>query len=164
MKRIIAIDPGTTQSAVVVYAPEALRVEAAFINDNEQIRTYLYAADTWADLLAIEMIASYGMAVGKEVFETCLWIGRFVEAWSMSREPSRLVYRRDVKLHLCGTARAKDPNVRQALLDRWGGRENAMGKKKAPGPLFGLKTHLWPALAVAVTAAEVSQIPLAPAV
>jgi hypothetical protein len=99
------------------------------------------------DELALEMIASYGMAVGAEVFETVRWIGRMQQVW---RDPEavRLVYRRDVKLHLCGSARAKDQNVRQALIDSLG----PVGVKKTPGPLYGVKSHAWSALAVAVTA------------
>lgn len=59
--------------------------------------------------------------------------------------------RRAVKLHLCGSMRAKDGNIRQALVDRFGGQAQAVGTKKAPGPLFGLSSHRWSALAVAVT-------------
>jgi hypothetical protein len=94
--------------------------------------------------IAIEMIASYGMAVGADVFQTCVEIGRFVE---VAGEHVSLVFRRDVKMHLCGSARAKDANIRQALLDRLG----PVGTKKAPGPLYGVKSHIWAALAVAVT-------------
>lgn len=94
-------------------------------------------------MLAIEMIASYGMAVGKEVFETCVWIGRFVQSWKPNE--SKLIYRRDVKLHHCHSARATDSNVRQALIDRFG----QPGKKKDPGLTFPLKGHLWQAFAIA---------------
>jgi hypothetical protein len=41
--------------------------------------------------------------------------------------------------------RAKDANIRQALIDKLG----AVGTKKAPGPLYGISGHLWAALAVA---------------
>ena len=94
------------------------------------------------------MVASYGMAVGKEVFETVRWVGRFQQAW---RDPDavRLVYRKDVKLHLCGSPRAKDTNIRQALIDLLGPR----GTKKNPGPTYGVSSHAWAALGVAVTAA-----------
>ena len=95
------------------------------------------------------MIASYGMPVGREVFETCVWIGRFQQAWH-DPEAVRLVYRRDVKLHLCGSPKAKDGNIRAALIDKLG----PVGLKSAPGPLYGVKSHAWAALAAAVTAAE----------
>lgn len=104
--------------------------------------------------LAIEMIASYGMPVGREVFETCVWIGRFVQAWHVP-DAVELVYRKDVKMYLCGTPRAKDANVRQAIIDRYpaigGGKCPQIGVKAKPGPLFGLSTHAWPALGVALT-------------
>ncbi|MDB5975178.1 MAG: hypothetical protein JWR07_1938 [Nevskia sp.] len=105
--------------------------------------------------LAVEMIASYGMPVGREVFETCVWIGRFKQAW-YSPDEVMLVYRKDVKLHLCGSPRAKDPNVRQALIDLYpatgGGKTPQIGTKAKPGPLFGVTSHAWPALGVALTA------------
>ena len=107
------------------------------------------------NVLALEMVASYGMAVGAEVFETCVWIGRFKQTWQACygrANTARMVYRKDVKLALCGTAKAKDANIRQALIDLYGG-EYAIGKKAKPGPLYRVKSHAWAALAVAVTAA-----------
>jgi len=92
---------------------------------------------------------SYGMPVGVEVFEAIRWSGRFEEAC----QPIPVVYlpRRTVKLHLCGTSRAKDANVRAALLEKFGGKEAAIGNKAHPGPLYGIHADLWSALALAVT-------------
>ena len=84
--------------------------------------------------VVIEAIASYGMAVGAEVFETCIWIGRFYEALSQYSEPAR-VYRKDVKMNLCGQTRAKDSNIIQALKDRFGDK----GTKSKPGWFYGFK-------------------------
>lgn len=145
---ILAIDPGTTHSGVVVMAADGIRESAVL--ENHDVIAWLRTFPEHS--VAIEMIASYGMAVGKEVFETCVWIGRFVQVAGAGRV--RLVYRKDVKLHLCGTPRAKDANIRQALIDRWGGKAEAIGNVKKPGPLYGVKSHAWAALAVAVTASE----------
>jgi Holliday junction resolvasome RuvABC endonuclease subunit len=143
---ILAIDPGTTESGWCVYHPER-GILGAGVKPNDLILDEIQ--HTPAEDLAIEMIASYGMAVGREVFETCVWIGRMVERF---RAPAnvRLVYRRDVKLHLCGSPRAKDQNIRQALIDLIG----PQGTKKQPGPTYGVKSHAWAALGVAVTAAH----------
>jgi hypothetical protein len=86
------------------------------------------------------------MAVGASVFETCVWIGRFMQVSQQAGSDFSRVFRRDIKLHLCNSPRAKDGNVRQALIDRLG----PQGTKKAPGPTYGVKSHEWAALAVAV--------------
>lgn len=153
--KLLAIDPGYTQSAHVLYDTEEAKpmVWATLSNAKtlQVIDTLGFGPDAF-ELLAVEMVASYGMPVGKEVFETVLWAGRFVE-----RAPCdvRLIYRADVKLHLTNSRRSKDPHVRQALLDKFGpGKELAVGKKASPGPLYGLTGDCWAALGVAVTAAE----------
>lgn len=159
---IFAIDPGNEQSAFVVYTPGAPFPLARFgMHTNE---TLLLQLREWGLAckgahLAIEMIASYGMPVGREVFDTCVWIGRFIEAWRgddpKHENPHTRVYRRDVKMHLCGNNSAKDGNIRQALIDRFGpGKDKAIGKKKSPGPLFKVAGDVWAALAVAVTFAD----------
>lgn len=148
MTRLIAIDPGPTESAYVRIG-HAGDILAHGKRDNETVRGMLRAfSGIQSACLAVEMIASYGMPVGREVFETCVWIGRLVEAWQLAHT---FVYRRDVKLHLCGSVRAKDGNVRQALLDRWGGKALAVGTKRAPGQLYGVSADVWAALGVAVT-------------
>lgn len=147
--KILAIDPGTVQSGWVNYF--CGHVIGSGVMDNKELRRHIKEAD-WADTLAIEMVASYGMAVGKETFRTVWWSGRFAEAW---KEPDDVieVYRADVKSHLCHSMKAKDANIRQALIDLYGGsKEAAIGKKATPGPLYGVTSHAWAALAVAVTA------------
>lgn len=144
--RILAIDPGPAESAFVTWNEGKLGY--CDIKPNDFIRNSLaVSVGMESSVVAIEMIACYGMPVGKETFETCLWIGRFCERSPI--EP-RLVYRRDVKLHHCQSARAKDSNIRQALVDKYG----PPGTKKAPGATYGLKSHLWAAFAIATFVSE----------
>lgn len=140
---LLAIDPGTNESGWVRMLDD--RIVGSGIIGNPELLEQLKTDG--ADRLAIEMIASYGMPVGAETFQTVLWIGRFMQAY---RNPDavELIYRKDVKMHLCGSPRAKDPNIRQALIDKIG----PQGTKKEPGPTYGVKSHAWAALAVAITA------------
>ncbi len=146
MRTILALDPGTTQTGWVLY--RAGQVVDSGVSDNHDVLRWVQAGQG-ADELAIEMIANMGMAVGASTFTTVRWIGRFQQAW-LDPEAVQFVLRHQVKQHLCGTQRAKDPNIRQALIDRLG----EQGTKKAPGPTHGVKSHAWAALAVAVTVAE----------
>jgi hypothetical protein len=147
---IIGIDPGPTQSAFVEYDGVQIREFGKVPNAKLCTRLACHVART-GDVLAIEMIASYGMPVGAEVFETCVWIGRFIEAWGLEFEQ---VYRNRVKNHLCHSSKANDSNIRQALIDMFGGKEKAIGRKATPGPLHEIKGDVWSALAVAVTYAD----------
>lgn len=143
-KVTVGIDPGPRESAYVVW--DGSRVVNAGDLPNGELAQHLDSADR-CTTVACEWIESFGMAVGREVFETVFAIGAFSQHAVL-----RLVPRRDVKLHLCASPRAKDGNIRQALIDRLG----AVGTKKNPGPLFGIAGHRWSALAVAVTAHDLA--------
>jgi hypothetical protein len=148
---VLAIDPGPVQSAWLFF--EEGRPDVFGIWPNEQIADEFLRGSGGDDtVVVIEHVESYGMAVGREVFDTVRWTGRFEEAAGPS--PVVLMPRRTVKLHLCGSSRAKDANVRQALLDRFGGNTVAVGRKAAPGPLYGVSKDVWSALALAVTYAD----------
>lgn len=159
--RLLAIDPGPEESAYVLYDTDTrMPVVWAKVN-NFEVRDVLAHHVFLAHPVAIEVIASYGMAVGAEVFSTCEWIGCFTEVSRGSRLVPYRVYRRDVKMFLCGSVKAKDTNVRQALIDRYGpGKDRAIGRKATPGPLYGLTADCWAALGVAVTCAETQLNPI----
>ena len=141
--RILAIDPGTIQSGYVLYSPG----QTVFGETVPNERVFQVIESTAPDVIAVEMIASYGMPVGREVFETCVWIGRYVQYCLEHGKPfPRFVYRKDVKMALCQSPRAKDANVWQALVDRFGGP----GTKQLPVFLYGIRSHARAALAVAV--------------
>lgn len=154
MTSILAIDPGTEQSGWCFFSAGEKCVRDSGVAPNATVLRNIIPFYDKVSVLAIEMVASYGMPVGREVFETVRWIGRFQQAWRAPEEV-RLIYRRDVKLHLCGSMRAKDPHVWQALIDKLG----PVGTKANPGPLYGVKSHARSALAVAVTAAETEAMP-----
>lgn len=150
MSRLFALDPGTAQSALVCLDAEAI---TGAILPNEHLIEQCRANKGIASHLVIEQIASYGMPVGADVFDTCVWIGRFREAWEQSAQDATcsLLPRKVVKLTLCGTVKAKDANIRQALIDRYGGPACV----RKGGPLAGIKSHMWAALAVGVAYREI---------
>lgn len=140
----LAIDPGDKVSAYV-YKDLGNALRSSIVSNHEMLNLIAeLRSGAVCDVLTIEMIASYGMGVGQTVFETCLWVGRFVQAWN---GPYKLIYRKEVMLHHCNSPRGKDSNLRLALLDRYGGK-SAIGTKKAPGPLYGFKEDMWAALGV----------------
>ena len=149
---LYAIDPGTEQSAVVVYDSELRTIRQHMTAPNDLILADIELQGLLGggpDVMVCEQIESYGMAVGMETFRTVWWAGRFHQAWP--GEAFQLP-RRAVKLHLCHSARATDANIRTAILDRFGpGKDAAIGRKQNPGPLWGVKGHEFAALAVALT-------------
>lgn len=142
---IVGIDPGPNEHGIVFFDGERV-VGKANADWDCAVEAINFASLPSDAVIACEMIECFGMPVGREVFQTCVRIGQLLQAFPTMR----LIPRRDIKMHLCGTPRAKDPNVRQALIDKLG----PVGTKKQPGPCYGVSSHLWSALAVAVTAAE----------
>ncbi len=157
--RILAIDPGTERSAWVLFDD---RAGGVVVNHGLELNNVLLArlrrdlCMIEFDVAVVEWLSCYGATVGAEVFETAFVAGRFVEALGFRGRPAHRILRVKVKAYVCGSTRAKDVDVRRALLDRWGGKERAIGTKKAPGPLYGIRKDEWAALAVAVTWAETS--------
>ena len=170
MPYVLAVDPGTKSSGVIlanlaeplkpttdssicptiIYHDhmnnhelvDSLRLPRFSVNNEDYILKYV----------AIENMVSYNMRVGRETFETCMWIGRFIEAVLSNSQLSTalLIPRPSVKMLLCGSMRAKDADIRRSISDLYGGK----GTKASPGPLFGIAQHKWSALAIAMFTQE----------
>jgi len=144
MSGVLAIDPGTSRSAWVLLAPDGSLLRFGLLDNPDLLDVVRAGWPDWSHVV-IEQVASYGMPVGAEVFETVFWSGRFAEA--ASPLPFDRLTRLAVKTHLCHSARANDANIRQALIDRYGGP----GAIKKGGTLHGVSKDVWAALAVGVT-------------
>jgi len=170
------IDPGTEHSGLVIYNTDKQRViYASEITNTDLIvalRGNRFHVDAYSwDLLFIEKIESMGLIVGKSTFETCIWIGRFMEAYFITmRKYSVLVSRGDEKIVICGAATFKNPEtgkrksvgdsqIRAALIERFpatgGGACPQVGTRSKPGPLYGVSGHCWQALSVVITGLEI---------
>lgn len=153
--KILAIDPGCTESAYVVIDEKLKPIEfGKYINENVRQETRRFIKKYGQDLhIVIEMVACYGMAVGKEVFETCVWIGRFKEMAESNNMNTYYIYRKDEKINLCGSMKAKDTNIRQSLIDRFAKHDfkNGKGTKNNQDWFYGFKADIWASYAVGIT-------------
>lgn len=156
---VTAVDPGTTESAYVVYDGQKILYKGKVKNEYllHEIPVTLTSSDIPKlahKITLIEMVASYGMAVGKDIFETVFWIGRFYNHWIPFSDVKR-IYRKEVKMHHCNSMKAKDSNIRQALVDKYG----KPGTKRNPNPIYQdseikMSGDIWSAFAIATMYVE----------
>lgn len=159
---VLAIDPGNMESGICLmdsrtYMPlfhDKLQNELLLrrLEEQEPINGFHIHANNCE--VAIEMVASYGMPVGREVFDTCVWIGRFAQVvLSTYGIRSAYIYRQEEKLAICHSTKANDSTIRQALVDRFapGASNYGKGTKACPGWFYGFSADQWAAYAVGVT-------------
>lgn len=149
--KLLAIDPGDVLTAYCLMDSEYKIHDAGKIGNDEFIR-YLWKNARQIDHVAVEMIASYGMAVGRNVFETCVMIGRIEQVANQREIEHSRVYRQEEKLCICHDSRAKDSNIRAALIDRFARHDTkrGTGTKKNPDHFYGISKDMWSAFAVGV--------------
>jgi hypothetical protein len=155
--KVLAIDPGNVLSAFCLIDADTLKplLFNKVSNDelHKSLKEWQFGED---DCVVIEMVESFGMGVGKTVFETVFWIGRFFETASR-RVPKNVfrIYRKEEKLHICHSVKAKDSNISTALIDRFA-KHSASGKgtKDKPDFFYGFSKDVWAAYAVGLTFIE----------
>lgn len=147
--RILAIDPGTYNSAFIRYSIVGRSWTTFGKVANERLLAEIYLKRP--DAVVCEDMQAMGMRVGRETFRTCRYIGRIEQICRSEDIPFFTVYRREEKKLLCaGIVRPKDKHVRAALIDLYGDQ----GTSKAPGPTYGISADVWSALSVAHTFAH----------
>jgi hypothetical protein len=181
---VLGIDPGTTKSAFIFWDTETKRILSMdHVLNKELIDSFERIDVERRETLrvAIEGVECFGQTIGKDTIETIKWIGKF--HWELGSEGIRYeeVFRTDIKLHFCNSRSAKGKNIRQAIIDRFGGDRIAKGGIKCKkckgkgwfgagravcpvcngdkwevkkGVLHGVSNHVWSALAVALFYAD----------
>lgn len=149
---IVAVDPGPITSGMVVYDREESRV----VRCNPKAELYDLRAEVWwaaRNSAALCFERTQAGPPSTQVVLTTEVVGRLMEMADAVDLPWTAYYRRHVLFALgVGGAKSKDAVVRQVLLGLHGGTQGvAIGTKKNPGPLYGVSSHGWAALAVAVT-------------
>lgn len=147
--RLLAIDPGNEMSAYCLMDEEYKIIEAGKVENSVMI-DYIFLNNRKFDHIAVEMIASYGMPVGAEVFETCVMIGKIERTAEQKEIEHSRVFRAEEKLCICKNSRAKDSNIRAALIDRFAkhDKKRGTGTKTKPDHFYGISKDMWAAFAV----------------
>lgn len=150
---ILVIDPGNEKSAYIFFDKTKLALIEFGITDNQKLVAMIKERVDY-NKLVVEYPRPRGQPMYYQLVDTIFWIGRFVEAAGCDWQP---IDRKDVKMHLTGSTRSTDSNIRAALIERY--FEKDIGRyapgdksrlKRIPDELRGISKDLWAALAVAV--------------
>ena len=143
----LAIDPGSEHSGWVYF--ETMKTALGGLQllktgnetpNLELVRSFREQFNPQQTRLIIETPRPRGILTSADEMETLVWIGQFIREWSRCGGRWTFMFRTDVTVHLTGLANTKDPNVKLALLDRFGGEKRAVGGKKCE-QCHGKKTY-----------------------
>lgn len=149
MPLILAIDPGPETHGAVVYDTDDRRVlwavKAARTGDISDI-----CRGQELSAVLIERPAAMGpMGAGKvgHMLDTAWAGGSLAREWQGYGFPVHTMTRREVLrgLGVLSGSGSSDSRVRAACIADHGG-DGAVGRKSAPGPLYGVTSHAWQAL------------------
>lgn len=165
--KILAVDPGTDMSAYCVMQPDYSVISAAKV-PNEELHSLI--ARGGMDELVIECMEprflggekTQGQMIGSETYETCIWIGRFMELAMRMDMPVHRVYRSEERSRLIPTKKNKlpalpentgqtaDAKIRASLIQRFAkhDKKNGKGNAKNKDVFYGFKGDMWSAFAV----------------
>lgn len=153
---VIGVDPGTeTQGVVVVTNTYPPRLKGSW--SALPIGSISIPPD--AAYCVIEWLSSYGTIVGNDTFMTALHAGMVKERAEANGIPGHLLKRPDASRILTGHRGAKDKQTKAAIKEIYtdagmatgGGKDPTKGTKSQPGPLYGISSHAWDALAVVIS-------------
>jgi len=149
--KILAIDPGTTQSAYILWNTEKQTVLSCGLMDNNPfVKKYIsFVQCKMADLIAVEMIQNYGFQMGRSTIETIMFVGELKAFWDANHydvTEFKLYGRPTIKGHFNAK---KDAMIRASLRMRYGEHEFKKG-----GKFYGVKKDIWSAMAIAVALTE----------
>lgn len=170
--RIIGIDPGPEKSGVIIIETgivcgrcleigwRACRASATRLHGDEiavSCATHeengsllnIVTQDQPFGACVIERPAARGQIAGKTTMNTAFWAGVFAGAMHDFTK-TYTIRPNDIRATLAGKCNAPDVDIKAAVSEFVGkpSWREAVGKKKAPGPLYGLSgSHQWDALA-----------------
>ena len=152
---LLAIDPGTTMSGYCFI--DALTYKPILFDkaeNNVLLNMLIDHSPVLPAHMAVEMMESYGLNhVGQSTFETCVWIGRFVQAMDGAPTNIEYVYRHEERQNLLHRNTGNDTDIRHALIHRFAhhDKERGKGTKAKPDWFYGFRADCWMAYAVGVT-------------
>lgn len=156
---ILGIDPGNSESAYCLCSPELKPIEFGKLPNDaftlkvvDLIKKSIWNSEVRNYVVVIEDVESFGMPVGKTVFDTAKYIGYLKAKFEDYRTNVRYIYRHEEKMTICHSAKANDATIKQALVDRFapGVPNHGKGSKKEPEFFYGFKADCWSAFAICV--------------
>lgn len=148
MSMILSLDPGNELTGYVLADSETRKpIEFGKI-PNRELANMMIQGTLKFDEFVTERMESMGTLIGRTVLEACEWIGRFSQIAEFLGCEVNFVYRHEEKINICGDSRAKDANIRRALIDRFAKTSNGKGTIKQPDFFWGFRSDIWSAYAV----------------
>lgn len=158
-RNVFAVDPGTTASGFAEFRDGVLERTGKMSNIDLRAQIAAAARAGLIDVLIIEGMRN--PRADEMTFKTCYEIGRFIERTEALGVSTVMVYRHEIKKHWLGTNQGGDKEIREALVEHYGGwvkvptkTKNARNpfRNEPPEALKDVKADAWSALAIGLYA------------